>query len=178
MSSCGNDMSAYMVVATNVHHDSYEECVQRFPVSHVSPVLLHAWSVSLAAASCLLQLLRSVMICCGTSPEDCRHHKFQHSLIQFDETPANVPVPSNSSANCTLTVRGAVPEALLACMACGNLKQLTDPCQASVAVRRRPWLYERRWQRGTTSAAAQRRDADAVTATRVDGRPPPKTSTQ
>ena len=49
---------------------------------------------------------RSIEICCETDPGNCTRYALEHSLIQFDEKPAILEIPAESSTRCSLTARG------------------------------------------------------------------------
>ncbi|CAE7542851.1 TNC [Symbiodinium microadriaticum] len=48
----------------------------------------------------------SIEICCETDPGNCTRYALEHSLIQFDEKPAILEIPAESSTRCSLTARG------------------------------------------------------------------------
>ncbi|CAE7324319.1 TNC [Symbiodinium sp. CCMP2456] len=47
----------------------------------------------------------SIQICCENT-KNCTDYPLQHSLIQFDETPAILKIPAAASTKCNLTARG------------------------------------------------------------------------
>ncbi|CAE7898227.1 jag1a, partial [Symbiodinium sp. KB8] len=70
------------------------------------PDILDMKAVSAALIPSFRQASRRVSLCCGRSDQKCEHHPLKHSLMQFDEEPALLEIPTNVPANCTLSVEG------------------------------------------------------------------------